>query len=79
MEQYACDHSAQVTSPIFQDLPRLPAPFGTLVHTAPYFTRLPLMDRLSATPLVRALLEHDADEEAYSKVGIGYMLVCILL
>jgi hypothetical protein len=56
---------AQVESPIFQDLPRVPAPLGTFVHTAALFRDLPLADRLSAMPLLQPLLEHDVDEAAY--------------
>jgi hypothetical protein len=39
---------------------------GSLVHTSPLFTRLPLADRLSAAPLVAALLEHALDPAAYA-------------
>jgi hypothetical protein len=38
---------------------------GSFLYTSPYFTRLSLWDRLTAVPLVGALLEHDVDEEAY--------------
>lgn len=55
----------QVTAPVFQDLPRLPTPLGNFLYTSPYFTRLPLADRLTALPLVASLLEHDADEASY--------------
>jgi hypothetical protein len=57
----------QVTSPVFQDLPRLPTPLGSFVHTHPLFTNLSVQDRLSALPLVRALLEFDGSEEAYAQ------------
>ncbi len=36
------------------------------MHTSPFFTRLPLADRLSAAPLVGALLEHALDARAYA-------------
>lgn len=36
------------------------------MHTSPFFTRLPLTDRLSAWPLVTALLEHALDSTAYA-------------
>lgn len=52
----------QVRAPIFQELPRLPTPLGSFLYTAPYFTSLPLLDRLSALPLVEALLGFDIDE-----------------
>jgi hypothetical protein len=55
----------QVTSPVFQDLPRLPTPLGSFVHTNPYFTKLSLQDRATALPLVKALLEFDCDEATY--------------
>jgi len=32
----------------------------------PYFTSLPLADRLTATPLITALLEYDADKVRYA-------------
>lgn len=60
-------HTPQVSAPVFGDLPRLPAPLGTLFHTLPLFTRLPLADRLSALGLVGPLLEHDADEATYAR------------
>jgi hypothetical protein len=55
----------QVESPIFQDLPRVPAPLGTFVHTAALFRNLPLAERASALPLLKPLLEHDLDESLY--------------
>jgi hypothetical protein len=57
--------NAQVESPIFQDLPRVPAPLGTFVHTSALFRNLPLGDRASALPLLKPLLEHDVDEAIY--------------
>lgn len=36
------------------------------MYTSPLFKRLPLADRLSAFPLVTALLEHALDPEAYA-------------
>ena len=36
------------------------------MYTSPFFTRLPLPDRLSAWPLVTALLEHALDSSAYA-------------
>ncbi|PNW70427.1 hypothetical protein CHLRE_17g719500v5 [Chlamydomonas reinhardtii] len=55
----------QVRSPLFQSQPRLPTPLGSFVYTAPYFTQLPLADRLTAGPLIGPLLEYSADAEAY--------------
>ncbi|KAK3252317.1 hypothetical protein CYMTET_38379 [Cymbomonas tetramitiformis] len=57
----------EVKAPVFQDLPRLPTPLGNFVYTAPEFTRLSLEDRLTALPLIQALLEFDLDEESFSK------------
>ena len=61
-----CLPPSQVESPVFQDFPRLPAPLGSFLYTAPLFRNLPLPDRLSALPLLRALLEFDADDAAYA-------------
>ncbi|DBA90704.1 TPA: hypothetical protein ACH3X1_003920 [Trebouxia sp. C0004] len=55
----------QVQSPIFQNQPRLPTPLGSFLYTSPYFTKLPIWDRLTALPLVGPLLEVDSSEEAY--------------
>lgn len=38
---------------------------GSFIYTAPFFTQLSLVDRLSAVTLVKSLLEHDLDEETY--------------
>ena len=57
----------EVVSPVLGELPRLPAPLGTLVHTNDHFRMLPLEDRLSAWPLTRALLEFDLSEATYSR------------
>jgi hypothetical protein len=57
----------QVESPIFQNLPRLPTPLGSFVHTAPLFRQLPLSDRATAAPLVKPLLEHDLDDALYNE------------
>ncbi|KAG2487929.1 hypothetical protein HYH03_013509 [Edaphochlamys debaryana] len=56
----------QVRSPILQAQPRLPTPLGSFLYTAPYFTSLPLQDRMSALPLVGPLLEYSADQAAYN-------------
>ncbi|MDM9380149.1 FAD-dependent oxidoreductase [Chlorogloeopsis sp. ULAP01] len=55
----------EVESPIFQDLPRLPTPLGTFVYT--YFKRLPLIDRLSALPLLYAVVDFDNSDEAWRR------------
>ncbi len=55
----------QVRSPILQEQPRLPTPLGSFLYTAPFFTSLPLTDRLTALPLVGPLLEYAADQDAY--------------
>ncbi|CAM6113091.1 unnamed protein product [Calypogeia fissa] len=55
----------EVESPIFQDLPRLPSPLGTFVYTQ--FKRLPLLDRLTALPLMYAVIDFDNSEFAWKK------------
>ncbi|NHC37708.1 hydroxysqualene dehydroxylase [Scytonema millei] len=53
----------EVESPIFQDLPRLPTPLGTFLYTQ--FKRLPLSDRLSALPLLYAVVDFDNSDAAW--------------
>jgi uncharacterized protein with NAD-binding domain and iron-sulfur cluster len=55
----------EVESPIFQDLPRLPTPLGTFIYTQ--FKRLPLIDRLSALPLLYALVDFDNSDAAWRR------------
>jgi len=55
----------EVQSPIFQDLPRLPTPLGTFLYTQ--FKRLPLIDRLSALPLLYALVDFDNSDAAWRR------------
>lgn len=55
----------EAISPIFQELPRLPMPLGTFAY--PQFPRLPLQDRLSAFPLVQAVLDFDNSDQAWQK------------
>ncbi|GJD17876.1 amine oxidase [Rivularia sp. IAM M-261] len=55
----------EVESPIFQDLPRLPTPLGTFVYTQ--FKRLPLIDRISALPLLYAVVDFDNSDEAWRR------------
>ncbi len=55
----------EVESPIFQDLPRLPTPLGTFLYTQ--FKRLPLIDRLSALPLLYAMIDFDNSDEAWRR------------
>lgn len=55
----------EVESPIFQDLPRLPTPLGTFLYTQ--FQRLPLIDRLSALPLLYALVDFDNSDAAWRR------------
>nr|CAD1844738.1 unnamed protein product [Ananas comosus var. bracteatus] len=49
---YYSPEGIEVELPIFQDLPRLPAPLGALIY--PQFPRLPLVDRLTPIPLMAA-------------------------
>jgi uncharacterized protein with NAD-binding domain and iron-sulfur cluster len=55
----------EVESPIFQDLPRLPSPLGTFVYTQ--FQRLPLIDRLSALPLLYSVVDFDNSDAAWRR------------
>lgn len=55
----------EVESPIFQDLPQLPTPLGTFLYTQ--FKRLPLVDRLSALPLLYAVVDFDNSDEAWRR------------
>jgi len=55
----------EVESPIFQDLPRLPSPLGTFLYTQ--FQRLPLIDRLSALPLLYAVVDFDNSDAAWRR------------
>ncbi|NMF66910.1 hydroxysqualene dehydroxylase [Brasilonema octagenarum] len=55
----------EVESPIFQDLPQLPTPLGTFLYTQ--FKRLPLVDRLSALPLLYAIIDFDNSDQAWRR------------
>ena len=55
----------EVESPIFQEQPWLPTPLGTFLY--PQFQRLPLVDRLSALPLLYALIDFDNSDEAWRR------------
>jgi uncharacterized protein with NAD-binding domain and iron-sulfur cluster len=55
----------EVESPIFQNEPRLPTPLGTFLYTQ--FKRLPLIDRLSALPLLYAVVDFDNSDEAWQR------------
>ncbi|MBV9390189.1 MAG: FAD-dependent oxidoreductase [Chroococcidiopsidaceae cyanobacterium CP_BM_ER_R8_30] len=55
----------EVESPIFQDLPQLPTPLGTFLYTQ--FKRLPLIDRLSALPLLYAVIDFDNSDAAWQR------------
>ena len=64
----SCQYSPaglEVESPIFQDELRLPTPLGTFLYTR--FKRLPLVDRLSALPLLYAVLDFDNSDEAWRR------------
>lgn len=64
----SCQYSPaglEVTSPIFQERPRLPTPLGTFLYTQ--FERLPLVDRLSALPLLYALIDFDNSDAAWQR------------
>ncbi|KAH8971179.1 hypothetical protein BDL97_02G129400 [Sphagnum fallax] len=53
----------EVESPIFQALPQLPSPLGTFVYTQ--FKLLPLVDRLTALPLMYAVIDFDNSDTAW--------------
>ncbi len=53
----------EVESPIFQNEPLLPTPLGTFLYTQ--FKRLPLIDRLSALPLLYAVVDFDNSDSAW--------------
>ncbi|HEY9749505.1 MAG TPA: FAD-dependent oxidoreductase [Allocoleopsis sp.] len=55
----------EVESPIFQEMPRLPTPLGTFLYTQ--FKRLPLRDRLSALPLLYAVVDFDNSDAAWRR------------
>ena len=55
----------EVESPLFQAQPYLPTPLGTFLYTD--FKRLPLIDRLSALPLLQALIDFDNSDEAWQR------------
>ncbi|KAK8629789.1 hypothetical protein V6N13_078617 [Hibiscus sabdariffa] len=55
----------EVEFPVYQELPQLPTPFGTLYHTQ--FVRLPFVDRLSSLPLMAAVIDFDNTDVAWKK------------
>ena len=55
----------EVESPIFAHEPYLPTPLGTFVYTR--FKRLPLVDRLSALPLLYSLIDFDNSDDAWKR------------
>lgn len=55
----------ETSSPIFQEKPFLPSPLGTFIY--PEFFRLPLSDRLSALPLMYALVDFDNSPDAWQR------------
>ncbi len=55
----------EVESPIFQEEPLLPSPLGTFIYTR--FQNLPLSDRLSALPLLYAVIDFDNSHEAWQR------------
>lgn len=55
----------EVESPLFQAMPYLPSPWGTFAYTQ--FKRLPLADRLSALPLLYAVVDFDNSDDAWKR------------
>ena len=58
-------HGLETSSPLFQNQPLLPTPLGTFLYT--HFYRLPLIDRLSALPLLYAVIDFDNSERAWQR------------
>jgi uncharacterized protein with NAD-binding domain and iron-sulfur cluster len=58
-------HGLEVESPLFQAEPYLPSPLGTFLYTD--FKRLPLSDRLSALPLLHAVVDFDNSHDAWQR------------
>ncbi|XP_020574168.1 uncharacterized protein LOC110020416 isoform X2 [Phalaenopsis equestris] len=55
----------EVKFPIFQDLPRLPAPLGALVYSQ--FSHLSLADHLASTMLIAAVIDFDGTDAVWRK------------
>nr|QTZ19520.1 phytoene desaturase 2 [Bixa orellana] len=55
----------QVEFPVFQELPQLPTPLGTLFNSQ--FAKLPLVDTLTALPLMAAVIDFDNTDVAWRK------------
>ena len=55
----------ETESPIFQNETYLPTPLGTFLY--PKFYRLPLLDRLSALPLMSVLIDFDNSPQAWER------------
>lgn len=62
--QYSAE-GLEVEFPVFQDLPQLPTPLGTLFYTQ--FVQLPLVDRLTTLPLTAAVIDFDNTDTAWRK------------
>lgn len=58
----------QVEAPVFNALPRLPTPLGSFIYTSPYFRSLSVVDRLTALPLIKALIEFDVVRHACTQI-----------
>ncbi len=58
-------HGLETASPLFQNQPLLPTPLGTFLYT--HFYRLPLIDRLSALPLLYAVIDFDNSDWAWQR------------
>jgi uncharacterized protein with NAD-binding domain and iron-sulfur cluster len=64
----SCQYSPfglEAISPIFQEQNLLPTPLGTFIY--PEFKRLPLIDRLSALPLLYSLIDFDNSDDAWRR------------
>ncbi|KAL6209206.1 hypothetical protein ACLB2K_020149 [Fragaria x ananassa] len=62
--QYSSE-GLEVEFPVFQGLPQLPTPLGTLYYSQ--FVQLPLVDKLTALPLTAAVIDFDNTDTAWRK------------
>ncbi|KAL9244834.1 hypothetical protein vseg_018555 [Gypsophila vaccaria] len=62
--QYS-EEGLEVEFPVFQDVPQLPTPLAPLTQTQ--FARLPMLDVLTAIPLMAAVIDFDNTDLAWQK------------
>ncbi|KAK9944199.1 hypothetical protein M0R45_009777 [Rubus argutus] len=64
LAQYSAE-GLEVEFPVFQVLPQLPTPLGTLYYSQ--FVQLPLVDRLTSLPVTAAAIDFDNTDTAWRK------------